>query len=151
MVWRATARDWNKSFTNIKHRTQGAVGWEGLVSILTFPHQVGSSPRSYGPIYFCNGPNTCLNCDKEWKKPVWYVTIHFQYQRAFSSPEPSGGLSTRTRRLRGYRIEVLDFRTSGQFRIKSKLGDSLLKALNHVNWILDRARLKNKLIGRAGT
>ena len=103
------------------------------------------------PIYFCNGPNTCLHCYKDWKKPVWYVTIHFQYQRAFSSPEPSGGLSTRTRRLRGYRIEVIDFRTSGHFRIKSKLGDSLLKALNHVNWILDRARFKHKLTGRAGT
>ena len=30
-------------------------------------------------------------------------------------------------------FEVLDFRTSGNFRFKSKLEDSLLKALNHLN------------------
>ena len=30
-------------------------------------------------------------------------------------------------------FEVLDFRTSGHFRFKSKLEDSLLKALNHLN------------------
>ena len=29
-------------------------------------------------------------------------------------------------------FEVLDFRTSGHFRVESKLGDSLLKALNHL-------------------
>ena len=30
-------------------------------------------------------------------------------------------------------LKVLDFRTSGHFRIKSKLEDSLLKALNNLN------------------
>ena len=30
-------------------------------------------------------------------------------------------------------FEVLDFRTSCHFRFKSKLEDSLLKALNHLN------------------
>ena len=30
-------------------------------------------------------------------------------------------------------LKVLDFRTSGLFRIKSKLKDSLLKALNNLN------------------
>ena len=30
-------------------------------------------------------------------------------------------------------FEVLDFRTSGHFRVKSKVENSLLKALNHLN------------------
>ena len=46
-----------------------------------------------------------------------------------SSPETPGGLSTRTKRLW---VEVLDFWTSGHFRFKSKLEDSLLKTLNHL-------------------
>ena len=47
------------------------------------------------------------------------------------------GLSRSTRRLWGQTgdtgFEVRDFRTSGHFRFKSKLEDSLLKAWNHLN------------------
>ena len=95
IVWTATtSRDWNESFTLIEHRPK-AVGREGLVHYL---NRHFSSPSGFQssllPIYFCNGPNSCLHCDKEWKKPVWYVTIHFQYQQALSFPEPPGGLRT---------------------------------------------------------
>ena len=46
------------------------------------------------------------------------------YGGPFSSPEPPGGLSTKTRRLWDTRFEVLDFRTSGHLRFRS-LEDSL--------------------------
>ena len=51
----------------------------------------------------------------------------------FSSPKPHGGLSTRSGDSGDTGFEVLDFRTSGHCRFKSKLEDSLSKALNHLN------------------
>ena len=57
---------------------------------------------------------------------------------AFSSPEPSVRLAGEAwaRGLGGSGdtgFEALDFRTSGHFGYKSKLEDSLSKALNHLN------------------
>ena len=46
------------------------------------------------------------------------------YGGPFSSPEPPGGPSTKTRRLWDTRFEVLDFWTSGHLRFRS-LEDSL--------------------------
>ena len=63
---------------------------------------------------------------------ILHVRVIFSTFIPFSSPEPPWGLSTRTKRLWGHRTEVLDFRTSGQFRFKSTFEDSLLKALNHL-------------------
>ena len=132
MVWKATARDWNKSFTNIEHRTQGAVGWEGLVSILTFPHQVGSSPRSYPftsatvrtPVYIATTSGRNLS-DMWWS--TFDISEHSRPQSLLGTGARGPGGSGDT----GF--EVQDFRTSGHFRIRSKLGDPLLKALNHIN------------------
>ena len=62
---------------------------------------------------------------------ILHVRVIFSTFIPFSSPEP-WGMSMRTKRLWGHRTEVLDFRTSGQFRFKSKFEDSLLKALNHL-------------------
>ena len=68
---------------------------------------------------------------------ILHVRVIFSTFIPFSSPEPPWGLSTRTKRLWGHRTEVLDFRTFGQFRFKSKLENSLLKALNHLFTVID--------------
>ena len=64
---------------------------------------------------------------KEMAAVVTYLTFQ---QRSISSPEPPGG--PRTRRRPGGSgdtgFEVLIFSTSGHFRFKTKLEDSLLKA-----------------------
>ena len=46
ILWTVTAQNWNKSFTNIKHRA-GAVGREGLVNWIFPSISVGPSPLSY--------------------------------------------------------------------------------------------------------
>ena len=80
------------------------------------------------------------NKQKQNKFPfevILHVRVIFSTFIPFSSPEPPWGLSTRSKRLWGHRTEVLDFRTSGQFRFESKLENSLLKALNHLFTVID--------------
>ena len=102
------------------------------ISILAYPHQVGSSSRSFHLLLqrfeylftLRQGvEENCLICDDPFS-----ISASTLVPRAFWGAwarGPGGSEDT------GFK--VLDFRTSGHFRIKSKLGDSLLKALNHVN------------------
>ena len=66
----------------------------------------------------------CMVCGHEGPGVELMVIYEFEFRKhlAFLSPEPPGGLSMRTRRLWGH-----------HFWFKSKLEDSLLKALNHLN------------------
>ena len=45
---------------------------------------MGSSPLSYS-----YGPNSSKHCDKEWQKPIRYVTIHSQDRRGAASKSKS--------------------------------------------------------------
>ena len=56
--------------------------------------------------------------------------LHKPCPSAFSLPVPSGGLSTRTRRLWGHRIWSPRFYDFGSFPLQSNLEDCLLKASN---------------------
>ena len=94
----------------------------------------GSKHPSWEPKVDFSQSFLFTNKQKQNKFPfevILHVRVIFSTFIPFSSPEP-WGMSMRTKRLWGHRTEVLDFRTSGQFRFKSKFEDSLLKALNHL-------------------
>ena len=96
------------------------------ISILAYPHQVGSSSRSFHLLLqrfqylftLRQGvEENCLICDDPFS-----ISASTLVPRAFWGAwarGPGGSEDT------GFK--VLNFRTSGHFRIKSKLGDSLFK------------------------
>ena len=87
-IWRVTAQNLNKSFTHIDIlidivQERLAEGFWYTKSQFLFwiftSVSVGSSPRSY------SSTNTRSHCEKEWQKPIQYVTIHFQEQHSLDS------------------------------------------------------------------
>ena len=89
---------------------------------------IGGKKNSIFPTVNCNrkrngiGKGRIRTCSLPFKT-LWVLWLLI-YGDPFSSPEPPGSVSIRTRRLWDTGFEVLDFRTSGHLRFKS-LEDSL--------------------------
>ena len=81
------------------------------ISILTFPHQVGSSPRPYPSVYIAT--RSGRNLSDMWRS-TFNVSKHSRPQSPLGAWARGPGGSGDT----GFK--VLDFWTSGHFRIKLK-------------------------------
>ena len=80
ILWTVTAQNWNKSFTNIKHRA-GAVGREGLVNWIFPSISVGPSPLSY--LFTSATARIPVHTAPKWgTELIRYVTLHVRHQQA---------------------------------------------------------------------
>ena len=80
ILWTVTAQNWNKSFTNIKHRA-GAVGREGLVNWIFPSISVGPSPLSY--LFTSATARIPVHTAPKWgTELIRYVTLHVRDQQA---------------------------------------------------------------------